>query len=373
MNQTNESHLALSTGFDQLNEYPTEKPLVTVITPAYNESAILKQNLTRLCEYMSTLEVQYRWEILIVNDGSKDNTGELADEFVKTRDNVRVHHHRVNRNLGGALQTGFKLAKGDIIVVMDLDLSYEPSHIERLLSNMEETGADIVIASPYMKGGQNTKVPFLRLVLSKVVNFFMKIVANRDIHTFTSMVRAYRGDFLRNLNLKSSTYSINPEIIHKAFILRARVVEIPAHLDWSFQAELGNTRTSSIRIFKGIIAGLMSGFIFRPYAFFMGVGLVLMLISLWLIMWIFIHTFTIYPSIEVPSGLINDRFSEAVGAVFRARPHAFFVGGITLIISLQFLGIGFLSLQNKRYFDELFHINTTELSRLEDVINKKSS
>jgi len=335
------------------------KQLVTVITPAYNEAAILEENLNNLCTYLTAIEDEYNWEILIVNDGSKDDTAAIADHFAAQQPNVHVYHHRVNKNLGGALQTGFRISQGDIIVVMDIDLSYEPSHIERLLAKMDETGADVVIASPYMRGGKNTKVPLFRLLLSKVVNYFMKIVANRNIHTFTSMVRAYRGEFLRNLNLKSSTYSINPEIIHKAFILRARVEEIPAHLDWSFQEKVGKSRSSSIRIFKGILAGLMSGFIFRPYAFFMGIGLILLLISLWLIMWIFIHTFTIYPEIEVPSGLINDKFSEAVGAVFRARPHAFFVGGISMIISLQFLGIGFLSLQNKRYFDELFHLGTS--------------
>ena len=341
-----------------------EKKLVTLVTPAYNEADILEENLTVICDYMQALEYKYDWEILIVNDGSKDGTRELADNFAKDRDNVLVHHHEVNKNLGGALQTGFRLAKGDIIIVLDMDLSYEPSHIGRLLAKMEETKADIVIASPYMKGGKNTKVPFIRLVLSKVMNFFMRKVSNKGIHTFTSMVRAYKGDFLRNLNLKSNTYSINPEIIHKAFILRAKVEEIPAHLDWSAQVAEGVQRTSSIRILRGILAGLMSGFIFRPYAFFMGLGLLLMLVSLWVIGWIFFHTFSILPDVVVEAGMFNDRFSEAVRIVFQQRPHAFFVGGITLLVSLQFLGIGFLSLQSKRYFDELFHINSKELKKL---------
>jgi hypothetical protein len=106
---------------------------------------------------------------------------------------------------------------------------------------------------------------------------------------------------------------------------------------------------------------MMSGFIFRPYVFFFGIGAFFFLIACYVIMWIFIHTYQIYPSIEVSSGLINDRFSEAVAAVFRARPHAFFVGGTTLMVALIILGIGFLSLQNKRYFDELFHINSTQI------------
>ncbi|MEL6649761.1 MAG: glycosyltransferase family 2 protein [Bacteroidota bacterium] len=336
---------------------------VTIITPAYNEEAIITPNLQRLCDYMEGLESQYKWDILVVNDGSKDNTAALADAFSASREEVNVIHHRINRNLGGALRTGFRHAQGDYVIVMDLDLSYHEEHIERLLIEIEETDASVVIASPYMKGGQNTKVPFFRLMLSKTVNHFLRITSPKKIHTFTSMVRVYKRDFLQTLNLKSSTYAINPEIIHKAIILRARIEEIPAHLDWSFQEEVAGSRVSSIRIFKGILSGLMSGFIFRPYMFFMSVGVLSLLVSLWVISWIFYHTFDVYSAVEVTSNVFDARFTEAVAEVFRQRPHAFFVGGFTFLTALQFLGIGFLSLQNKRYFDELFHINTSQLHR----------
>lgn len=344
-------------------EKPAHKKSVTLITPAYNEEAIITPNLQRLCDYMQAMEDQYDWDILVVNDGSKDNTAALADAFAATHPQVKVIHHRINRNLGGALRTGFRYATGDYVIVLDLDLSYHEEHIERLLVEIEETDAEIVIASPYMKGGKNTKVPLMRLLLSKNVNRFLRITSPKKIHTFTGMVRVYKREFLQTLNLKSSTYAINPEIIHKAIILRARIEEIPAHLDWSFQEAVQGSRTSSIRIFKGILSGLMSGFIFRPYMFFMSIGLVSLFASLWVIMWLFIHTFEAFPLIEVASGAANDRFTEAVAMVFQQRPHAFFVGGFTFLAALQFLGIGFLSLQSKRYFDELFHINTTQLQQ----------
>ena len=334
------------------------RPLVTLITPAYNEEAIIQESLTRLCAYMKDLEDRYRWEILVVNDGSADNTAKLADAFAAGHAQVRVVHHRVNRNLGQALQTGFRHAQGDLVIVLDLDLSYGPDHIKRLLDEQEDTDADIVIASPYMKGGKVTAVPFLRELLSRTVNRIMRMASARDIYTFTSMVRVYKGSFLRTLNLKSSTYDVNPEILHKAIILRARIREIPAHLDWSFQNSVGTSRTSSMRIIKGILAGLMTGFIFRPYMFFMMIGLLLLLPSFYMIGWIFVHTFQTMAVLE-PSELYNTAFSQAVADVFNQRPHAFFVGGISLIVALQFLGISFLSLQSKRYFDELFHISTT--------------
>ncbi len=337
---------------------------ITVITPAYNEAAIIEKNLTRLCEYLKNLEHLYDWNILVVNDGSKDGTRELADQFAAQHPKVNVHHHRINKNLGGALRTGFKFAKGDYIIVMDLDLSYAEDHIERLMEVAVAKDADIVIASPYMKGGKNTAVPLLRLALSKVVNRIMYLmVPNQKIHTFTGMVRAYKTSFIKRLNLKSNTYSIMPEIIYKGLILRARIEEIPAHLDWSFQKEVGNTRTSSIRIFRGIFAGLMSGFIFRPYAVFMTIGFTLLLLSLYVIGWIFINTFNAIPTISPEEFEFRGPFGAAIAKVFAERPYSFFVGGISLIVAFQFLSIGFLSLQNKRYFDELFHINSNLLSQ----------
>jgi hypothetical protein len=204
-------------------------------------------------------------------------------------------------------------------------------------------------------------VPFLRRVLSRAVNFFLSLVARENIHTFTGMVRAYERRFIKDLNLKARDFEINPEIIYKALLLRARIVEIPAHLDWGLQNQAGENRVSNIRMFRGIISGFMSGFIFRPYFFFILVGMVLFLISLYVIVWIFINTFIVFAKLPQMSGLFDSRFSDAVSIVFQQRPYSFLVGGVTLIVSLQFLSLGFLSLQSKRYFEELFHINTNIL------------
>ncbi len=342
------------------------RPLVSVVVPAYNESAIITPHLERLCRYMTQLEDNYRWEIIVVNDGSKDNTGELADTFAASHTNVSVCHHRVNRNLGGALQTGFQQASGDYIAVMDIDLTYSEDHIGRMLDKIRETEADIVVASPYMKGGKNIAVPFFRLLLSRVVNWLLRLMSTVDIHTFTGMVRLYNAGFLRNLNLKSITYSINPEIIHKAGIMRGRVVEIPAELDWSFQKKVGASRSSSIRIWQGILAGLMSGFIFRPYMFFLGIGMALFAVSMYIIIWIFALTFNVLPDFDPDLFNLETRFGMAVARIFSERPYSFLVGGVSLIISFQFLGIGFLSLQSKRYFDELFHLVTTRNNQKTD-------
>jgi hypothetical protein len=103
----------------------------------------------------------------------------------------------------------------------------------------------------------------------------------------------------------------------------------------------------------------MAGFIFRPYIFFLSVGFVLFLVSVFLIGWIFYFVFATIPTIPIDPNAFDDRFSLAIKQVYQARPHLFFVGGVTLLATLQILSLGFLSLQSKRYFEELFHLNSS--------------
>ena len=100
-----------------------EKPLVSIILPAYNEEVLIERNIGILYKYLETLPKKFLWEILVVNDGSQDKTGEIAEKLKDSYSNLRVFHHKVNRNLGTALRTGFKNSLGDYVIVMDIDLS----------------------------------------------------------------------------------------------------------------------------------------------------------------------------------------------------------------------------------------------------------
>ncbi|NJO26017.1 MAG: glycosyltransferase family 2 protein, partial [Bacteroidia bacterium] len=223
------------------------KPYVTVVAPCYNEEAILELNINTIAAYMQQKQDKYNWEILIINDGSKDKTGPIANELAKNSNGkIRVVHHPTNLNLGNAMKTGFANAAGDIIVVMDIDLSYDTSNIETMVDRLLEKNADMVIASPYMKGGKVTAVPFQRRIMSRWVNRFMQFAAQDKYHTFTGMVRAYKKSFIQTVNLKTKDYEICPEIMYKAMILRARVEEIPSHLDWTEQNKFAGQRTSSL-------------------------------------------------------------------------------------------------------------------------------
>ena len=328
-----------------------QRPLVSIIVPAFNEAAIIAENLGVICAYLETIEDRYRWELIVVNDGSTDETGMLINEFAGTRPNVFALHHSINFQLGQALRFAFNNAHGDYFVTFDADLSYSPDHIGRLLDEITDGTAKIVIASPYMTGGHTTKVPRMRKIMSRWANRILSATAKGKLTTITGMVRAYDAPFLKSLNLKTVDAEINPEIIYKAQILRAHIVEIPAHLDWTFRQTGGKRRKSAVRTSRSVASSTFSAFLFRPFMFFIVPGLIVLVLALYSLGWAAYHVGSAWPD--------TGNFSDAVAVAYADRPHSFIVGGIGLIVAFQFLSLGFIAVQNKRYFEELFHLGTS--------------
>jgi glycosyltransferase involved in cell wall biosynthesis len=209
------------------------QPSVSVVVPAYNEATLLADTLTRLHDYLCTLDDSYRWEMVVVDDGSDDGTGPLADHFAAGHARVTVLHHLENRGLGRAVQTAFRHSDGDYIVMMDSDLSYSPDHIHPLLDTIIATGASVVVASPYRPDAKATGVPPSRLFTSRAANHVLALAAGGGLTTLTGMVRAYDGDFARSIVLEETGPTVNCEILYRARERGAAIVEIPAHLDWS--------------------------------------------------------------------------------------------------------------------------------------------
>lgn len=334
------------------------KPLVSVVVPAFNEAAIVEKNLAALCQYMESLEDEYRWEIVVVNDGSADGTGRLVDAFARTRSNILVLHHHVNFGLGQALKFAFKHCRGEYIVTMDLDLSYSTDHIRRLLTKIRETKAKVVVASPYMKGGDISNVPWLRRTLSVWANRFLSATAKGTLSTLTGMVRVYDARFLKTLNLRAMGMEINPEVIYKAMMLRGRIEEVPAHLDWRLQNAAGPKRKSSMKVLRHTLSTVISGFLFKPFMFFVIPGLGLLLFSLYVNAWMLVHFFAAYQKFPEYAWFF-DRASAAVATAYQQAPHTFLVGLMSLTLAIQFISLGILALQSKRYFEEIFHLGTT--------------
>src|SRR3954469_2141130 len=334
------------------------QPFVSLILPAYNEGAVLEENVGTIMEYLHTLESAYRFEVLLVNDGSKDDTGTVADRLTSKYSNLRVLHHPINFGLGQAFRTGFAQSRGDYVITLDVDLSYAPEHIGTLLQTIRTTRAKLVLVSPYMPGGKLTKVPWLRKTLSIWGNRFLRRFARGGISTITCMVRAYDGFFIRSLVLRGTGMEIMPEVVYKTMVLRGNIQQIPGHLDWTKQVQAGPRRVSSMRILRHILGTIISGFIFRPFMFLVVPGLAMLLFSIYVNVWMVIHFFSAL-SLLPPDVLAAEGPSAALAHAYAHHPHTFIIGLLSLMLSLQLIGMGALALQAKKYFEEVFYMGVT--------------
>jgi hypothetical protein len=212
-----------------------------------------------------------------------------------------------------------------------------------------------VLASPYMAGGQLTQVPRVRRFFSVWGNRFLRLLAKGDLSTLTCMVRAFDGPFIRSLPLTSTGMDIMPEMIHKTMVVRGRIEEVPGHLDWSRQRTAGPQRTSSMRIAGHILATVLSGFVFRPVAFLVVPGLIVLLFSLYVNAWMIIHFLDDLLAMAPGSRNATIAFAEA----YASHPHTFITAFLSLMLSIQLIGLGLIALQAEKYFEELFYLGTS--------------
>ena len=244
---------------------------ISVIIPMYNEEDNVLQTLTQVKAAMKNYG---DYEILAVNDGSKDNTLKLAEEFASTNPEVRVLKNPVNMGMGRALRTGFENATGDIIVTIDADLSYSTDHILKLASELvNDESLDMVLGSPYMEGGEVKNVPFVRLFISKVANIFVGFSIPGDLSTVTSVLRAYRKEVLDSLELESNGTEINLEILSKVNANHFRIKEVPAVLEGR---KLGQ---SKLKFRAKTITHVLFSFYEKPMMLFGMIGLILCFIG----------------------------------------------------------------------------------------------
>jgi len=238
----------------------------------YNE----EENVTKtLAEIAAVLQNYDDYEILVVDDGSKDQTYELAEKFSSNNQHVKVLKHQTNLGMGYALRTGFEKAKYDIIVTIDADLSYSPNHIPLLVKELEKDETiDIVVGSPYMAGGTVEEVPFFRLFISKMANKFVGFSMDENLSTVTGILRAYRKDVLDSLDLESSGTAINLEILSKASATRYKFKEIPAVLKGR---KLGE---SKLKFRATTISHLLFSFYEKPMILFGFIGFFMLIIGI---------------------------------------------------------------------------------------------
>jgi hypothetical protein len=179
------------------------------------------------------------------------------------------------------------------------------------------------------------------------------------------MVRAYEGDFVRQMSVRATSMEIMPEMIYKTMILRGWIEQIPAHLDWGEQVTAGGLRKSSMRIISHMVGTLLSGFLFRPFMFFIMPGLLMLGFSAYVNFWMLMHFFDAYfgPAQSYATG----QASAALALAYQQSPHTFIIALLSLMLAVQMISLGIIALQNKKYFEELFFLGSDmNARRLED-------
>ena len=198
---------------------------VLVVIPTYNEADNVEPILRRL------LDANPGVEALVVDDGSPDGTGKLADEIAEDNPRVHVLHREAKAGLGAAYIAGFQWALErdyDAIVEMDADGSHAPEQLPRLLNAL--AAADLVLGARWVKGGSVENWPRSREVLSRGANIYARVALGIHLHDSTAGFRAYRRAVLEALDLDeiaSQGYCFQIDLALRAVSAGFRVVEVP--------------------------------------------------------------------------------------------------------------------------------------------------
>lgn len=219
---------------------------LSVIVPCYNEREGLPKLWEILEELARMIEPTFQLELVCINDGSTDGTGELLETFCRTNPRARVLHHPRNRGLGAALRTGFAEATGELIATIDSDCTYDPRELPSMLQLMTPD-VDLVIASPYHPRGGVTNVPGYRLFLSHNLSRLYAWVTGSKLYTYTSLFRLYRASVLRAVRFESDGFLAMSQIVVGALANGARVAEYPTHLT---VRQYGTSKAAVLRLIK---------------------------------------------------------------------------------------------------------------------------
>lgn len=198
--------------------------MITILIPAYNEEAVITAMLRELSQRL-TLREDY--EILVVNDGSADATGHMLAELQSELPALRVVTHAVNQGLGRALATGFREARGRIIVTMDADLTHPPEMIAPLV---EACTGDFAVGSRYVRGGGMINVPWWRVAISQVANGIFDLIFATRLRDITSGFKAYQTPCIQGMSIKSNGFDVQFEITIRLLKQGATFREVPYQL-----------------------------------------------------------------------------------------------------------------------------------------------
>jgi len=192
--------------------------LVSVIIPVYNEKDTLKE----IIERVGATDIQK--ETIVVDDCSSDGTTEILREI--EGDAVRVFYHERNKGKGACITTALGHVRGDIVIIQDADLEYDPKEYYSLINPILEGKADAVYGSRFL-GGPHRVLFFWHYVGNKIITTFSNMLSNLNLTDMETGYKAFRTEVIRGLSLKSNRFGFEPEVTMKLAKSKCRIYEVP--------------------------------------------------------------------------------------------------------------------------------------------------
>jgi len=191
---------------------------LSVVIPVYNEIRTIKEILNQV------QSVPQDKEIIVVDDRSTDGTREWLTQI--SNNNITVLFHPVNTGKGAALRTGFEHVTGDIVVIQDADLEYDPSEYGRLIEPILDGRADVVYGSRFT-GGPQRVLFFWHYVGNKFLTLLSNMLTNLNLSDMETCYKVFRAHLLEKITIKSNRFGFEPEITAKFARLKCRIYEVP--------------------------------------------------------------------------------------------------------------------------------------------------
>jgi glycosyltransferase involved in cell wall biosynthesis len=192
---------------------------ISVIIPAYNEIHTIQEILKRV------QAVGVADEILVVDDGSTDGTRGVLKEY-NGQGPVRVIFHEKNQGKGAAVRTGIQHASGDLIIIQDADLEYDPRDYELLLQPLREGIADVVYGSRFL-GGPRRPAMFWHMVANKMLTLMTNILYNNILTDMETGYKVFRREIVEDMKLRAKKFDFEPEFTAKVLKRDVRIFEVP--------------------------------------------------------------------------------------------------------------------------------------------------
>jgi glycosyltransferase involved in cell wall biosynthesis len=193
---------------------------LSIVMPVYNEKETIREIIARVLKTDTGLEK----ELIIVDDFSTDGTREILERLDNPQ--VRVFFHSKNMGKGAALRTGFSQAEGDIVLIQDADLEYDPREYANLLGPILDGRADVVYGSRFL-GGPHRVLFSWHYVANKMLTAFSNMLSNMNLTDMETCYKVFKKDVLSRIRLKSDRFGFEPEVTIKVGKLKCRVYEVP--------------------------------------------------------------------------------------------------------------------------------------------------